>query len=68
MQGSCFGGLGTSMKGVAANLQSGGRTISKTWQGGAAGQSVEGSSQERVQSASQPSPWTLRQCGNFALS
>jgi hypothetical protein len=35
-QGSCFGALGTSMKGVAANLQSGGRTISATWQGSTA--------------------------------
>ena len=35
-QGSCFGGLGTSMKGVADNLQSGGQTVAKTWQGGAA--------------------------------
>jgi hypothetical protein len=34
-QGSCFGSLGRSMTGVAANLQSGGQTISATWQGGA---------------------------------
>lgn len=40
MQGSSFGSLGTSMKGVAANLQSGGQTISKTWQGGAADAAV----------------------------
>ena len=32
-QGSSFGSLGTSMMGVAANLQSGGQTISSTWQG-----------------------------------
>jgi uncharacterized protein YukE len=34
-QGSCFGSLGRSMSGVSANLQSGGQTISRTWQGGA---------------------------------
>jgi Excreted virulence factor EspC, type VII ESX diderm len=34
-QGSSFGALGQSMKGVATNLESGSRTISKTWQGGA---------------------------------
>ncbi len=34
-QGSSFGSLGTSMKGVAANLQSGEQTISQTWSGGA---------------------------------
>ena len=34
-QGSCFGNLGRSMSGVATNLQSGGQTISRTWQGGA---------------------------------
>ncbi len=34
-QGSCLGNLGQSMQGVAANLQSGGQTISRTWQGGA---------------------------------
>ena len=34
-QGSSFGSLGSSMKGVAANLQSGGETISTTWSGGA---------------------------------
>lgn len=32
-QGSSFGSLGTSMKGVAANLQGGGQTITNTWQG-----------------------------------
>jgi uncharacterized protein YukE len=34
-QGSCFGNLGRSLSGVSANLQSGGRTISRSWQGGA---------------------------------
>lgn len=34
-QGSSLGSLGTSMNGVAANLQSGGATISTTWSGGA---------------------------------
>ena len=34
-QGSCFGNLGRSLSGVSANLQSGGRTISESWQGGA---------------------------------
>ncbi|MBC2931717.1 type VII secretion target [Nocardioides sp. zg-1228] len=34
-QGSSFGALGQSMRGVSANLQSGGSTISQTWQGGA---------------------------------
>jgi hypothetical protein len=34
-QGSCFGSLGRSLSGVSANLQSGGRTISQSWQGGA---------------------------------
>ena len=34
-QGSSFGALGQSMRGVAHNLQSGGQTISTTWQGGA---------------------------------
>ncbi|GAB3017850.1 hypothetical protein GCM10011376_01610 [Nocardioides flavus (ex Wang et al. 2016)] len=35
-QGSCFGALGTSMKGVAANLQGGSQTITRTWQGSTA--------------------------------
>lgn len=35
-QGSSFGALGTSMKGVAANLQSGSQTIRTTWQGSTA--------------------------------
>ena len=34
-QGSSFGALGQSMHGVAANLESGSRTITQTWQGGA---------------------------------
>ncbi len=34
-QGSSFGSLGGSMTGVAANLRSGGQTVSKSWQGGA---------------------------------
>ncbi len=40
-QGSCFGNLGRSMTGVAANLQSGGRTISGTWQGGASDAAIK---------------------------
>jgi uncharacterized protein YukE len=39
-QGSSFGALGQSMHGVAANLESGGRTISQTWQGGASDAAV----------------------------
>lgn len=34
-QGSSFGSLGTSMQGVAANLHSGGQTVSQSWTGGA---------------------------------
>jgi hypothetical protein len=34
-QGSSFGALGQSMKGVADNLRSGGQTIAGSWQGGA---------------------------------
>ncbi len=40
-QGSSFGTLGGSMKGVAANLQSGGETISRTWQGGASDAAIK---------------------------
>jgi hypothetical protein len=35
-QGSSFGALGTAIKGVAANLQSGGGAIGATWQGATA--------------------------------
>jgi hypothetical protein len=35
-QGSSFGSLGASVKGVAANLQSGSQTITKSWQGSTA--------------------------------
>ena len=40
-QGSSFGSLGTSMKGVAANLQSGGQTISQSWSGGASDAAIK---------------------------
>ena len=40
-QGSSFSALGTSLKGVAANLESGSRTISQTWQGGASDAAVK---------------------------
>lgn len=40
-QGSSLGGLGTSMKGVATNLHSGGRTISRTWQGSTSEAAIE---------------------------
>jgi hypothetical protein len=40
-QGSSFGALGQSMRGVAANLESGSRAISQTWQGGASDAAVE---------------------------
>ncbi|GIM64648.1 hypothetical protein Pve01_83830 [Planomonospora venezuelensis] len=40
-QGSSFGALGQSMRGVAANLESGSRTISQTWQGGASDAAVK---------------------------
>lgn len=39
-QGSSFAALGQSMRGVAANLESGSRTISQTWQGGASDAAV----------------------------
>ena len=39
-QGCSFGSLGVSLKGVADNLQSGGQTIARTWQGGAADAAV----------------------------
>ena len=39
-QGSSFGSLGQSMRGVAANLESGSRTITRTWQGGASDAAV----------------------------
>ena len=39
-QGSSFGCLGQSMRGVAANLQSGGDTIGRSWTGGAADAAV----------------------------
>ncbi|HEX5917528.1 MAG TPA: hypothetical protein VFY76_06710 [Nocardioides sp.] len=39
-QGSSFGALGQSLRGVAANLESGSRTISQTWQGGASDAAV----------------------------
>lgn len=41
LQGSSFVGLGTSMKGVAANLQSGGHTITHTWSGGASDAAIK---------------------------
>lgn len=40
-QGSSFGALGQSMRGVAANLESGSRAITQTWQGGASDAAVE---------------------------
>lgn len=39
-QGSSFGALGQSLRGVAANLESGSRTISQSWQGGASDAAV----------------------------
>ena len=40
-QGSSFGALGQSMKGVANNLHTGSETISRTWQGGASDAAVQ---------------------------
>ena len=40
-QGSSFGALGQAVRGVAANLESGSRTISQTWQGGASDAAVK---------------------------
>lgn len=40
-QGSSFGSLGQSMKGVAANLQGGSQTISNTWQGSTADAAIK---------------------------
>ncbi|NPC41293.1 hypothetical protein [Nocardioides sp. zg-1230] len=39
-QGSSFGALGQAVRGVASNLESGSRTISQTWQGGASDAAV----------------------------
>ncbi len=40
-QGSSFGSLGTSMQGVAANVQSGGEAISQSWSGGASDAAIK---------------------------
>ena len=40
-QGSSFGALGQAMHGVAANLESGSRTITQSWQGGASDAAIK---------------------------